>query len=486
MKLVHDVETPVLDTMPQSWEAEQALLGAILYENEIFIRVSELVKAADFYNPVNAKIFTEIASLIGMGKLADAIVLKDRFSQDETIEDIGGVEYLARLLSVAPASPDLAAPEYAKLIKAHSIRRELIGFSEGLAVNAKALDSEETPEQMIESAETALFSLGETGSTSRKVVTFRTALIDYLNSAAAAYNRDGTLSGLSTGLSSIDELLGGLHKSDLIILAGRPSMGKTALATNIAFSVAKAFKEEKQSNGTVKTVNGGRVMFFSLEMSYEQLAGRMIAEQSGVPAFQVRKGAINAQQYEQVRDAADDVVNIPLYIDDRGGQTIAQLSTRARRQKRMTGLDLIVVDYLQLLSASGKANDGRVQEVTKITTGLKVLAKDLDVPVLALAQLSRNVEQRDNKRPQLSDLRESGSIEQDADVVAFCYREEYYLERDKPDEASEQFQEWITQMDNARGKASVIVGKQRHGPIGDIPLGFISELTKFHDLEKVQ
>ena len=476
-----------LDTLPQSWEAEQALLGALLYENEIFHRVSEIVKADDFYNPVNAKIYAQISMLIGTGQLADAIVLKDRFSADSTIEDIGGVEYLALLLANAPASANLAAPEYAKIIKGHSVRRELISFSGDVSERAKALDSEIGPQDQIEAAESALFALAETGSTGRKVKSMGQALVGFLDSVTAAFNRDGHISGLSTGLARLDKQISGLNKSDLIILAGRPSMGKTALATNIAFHVAKAFKEQ-EVNGVMKTVNGGRVYFASLEMSAEQLVGRMVAEQSRVPNFRMRSGNITVEEYERIRDASDDINNIPLYIDDRGGRSIGQLAVSARRQKRMTGLDLIVVDYLQLLHDAGRANRGgnRTEEVTQITMGLKALAKDLDVPVLALAQLSRAVEQRDNKKPQLSDLRESGSIEQDADVVAFCYREEYYVSRTEPDEGSSEHIEWMERMEKVHGKAQVIIGKQRHGPIGEVNLGFIDELTKFYDLEEEQ
>ena len=473
-----------LDSTPQSWEAEQALLGALLYDNEIYHRVSGVVQGKHFYNPVNARIFDQIARLVEAGQLADAIVLKDRFSQDETIEDIGGVEYLARLLANAPAAAHAAAPEYAKLIFDHAMRRQLIQLGGEIQSTAKNLAGDESAIDQIALAETKLFSLAEIGDTQGGFETFGAALLKSLNMATAAYNRDGHLSGMSTGLVDVDRQLGGLHRSDLVILAGRPSMGKTALATNIAFHVAKAFKEEKDENGIMKTVNGGRVGFFSLEMSSEQLATRLLAEQSGIPSHKIRRGDITPDQFELVRDAADEINRIPLFIDDTGGISIGQLAARSRRLKRMSGLDLIVVDYLQLLTGgtSLKASDGRVQEVSMITQGLKALAKELDVPVLALAQLSRQVEQRDDKRPQLSDLRESGSIEQDADVVSFVFREEYYKARAEPSEGTEDHLKWQEEMELLHGKAEVIVGKQRHGPIGTIKLSFNADITKFGNL----
>jgi replicative DNA helicase len=473
-----------LDTLPQSWEAEQALLGALLYDNEIYHRVSGMLQAKHFYNPVNGRIYDQIAKLIELGQLADAIVLKDRFSQDETIEDIGGVEYLARLLANAPAAASMAAPEYARLIFDHAMRRELIKLGADISTAAKDVSGENSAVSLIGDAENKLFSLAEIGDAQGGFETFSQALIKSINMATAAFSRDGHLSGMSTGLRDIDRQLGGLHRSDLIILAGRPSMGKTSLATNIGFNVAKAFKEEKDENGIMRTVNGGRVGFFSLEMSSEQLATRLLAEQSGIPSHKIRRGDISAEQYERVRDAADEINSIPFFIDDTGGISIGQLSARARRLKRMAGLDLIIVDYLQLLTGGNqlKSSDGRVQEVSMITMGLKSLAKELDVPVLALAQLSRQVEQRDDKRPQLSDLRESGSIEQDADVVSFVFREEYYKARSEPSEGTDEHLKWQEDMEMLHGKAEVIVGKQRHGPIGTIKLAFTADITKFSDL----
>ncbi len=470
------------DLTPHSVEAEQALLGTLLYDNEIYHRISGIVQANHFYNPVHVRIFNSISELIEHGKLADAIVLKNRFSQDETLVDIGGVEYLALLLESAPDGS--AAPEYAKLIFDLALRRELIRLGGDIKAEAEDPDSDADARQQIQNAESQLYTLAETGSVQSGFEGFDKALLKSVSMATAAFERDGNLTGLSTGLVDLDRQLGGLNKSDLVILAGRPSMGKTGLASNIAFNVAKKYQTAKDENGIDRTVSGGIVGFFSLEMSSEQLATRLLAEQSEVPSHKIRRGDITQTQYEDIREAAETIEKIPLYIDDTGGLTIGALAARARRLKRMVGLDLVIVDYLQLLSGGGasKSSDGRVQEVTAITMGLKALAKELDVPVLALAQLSRQVEQRDDKRPQLSDLRESGSIEQDADVVMFVFREEYYVSRLEPKEGTEEHLKWQDEMDKVHGKAEVIVGKQRHGPIGTIKLAFTAELTKFGNL----
>jgi len=471
-----------LDSTPQSQEAEQALIGALLYDNEVYHRVSGIVQAKHFYNPIHIRIFDSIAILIERGNLADAIVLKNRFSQDETLVDIGGVEYLALLLDNAP--PGSTAPEYAKLIFDMAMRRELIRLGDDIKAEATDPDSEANAQTQITKAESQLYNLAELGGTQSGFVSFENALIKSIEMASAAYSRDGHLSGTSTGLVDLDRQLGGMHRSDLVILAGRPSMGKTSLATNIAFNIAKKFKREKDDNGIEKTTEGGVVGFFSLEMSSEQLATRLLAEHSQVPSHKIRRGDITAEQYEHIRDSADEINRIPLHIDDTGGISIGALSARARRLKRMVGLDMIVVDYLQLLTggAGMNSNTNRVQEVSMITQGLKALAKELDIPVLALAQLSRQVEQRDDKRPQLSDLRESGSIEQDADVVMFVYREEYYVARSEPSEGTEEHLKWQEEMELLHGKAEVIIGKQRHGPIGTVKLSFNPDLTKFGNL----
>ena len=467
---------------PHSAEAEQALLGALLFDNEIYHRVSSIIKPQHFYIGAHVKLYESISKLIEQGKLADAIVLKNRFSKDNELEEIGGVEYLALLLDNAP--PGSTAPEYAKLVFDMAMRRELIRLSDDMKTAATNPASDADAREQISHAESKLYNLAEIGQTQSGFVSFEHALIQSIEMASAAFSRDGHLSGTATGLIDLDRQLGGMHKSDLVILAGRPSMGKTSLATNIAFNIAKKYKVERDENGIEKTADGGVVGFFSLEMSSEQLATRLLAEHSGVPSHRIRRGDISMEQYEHIRDAADEISRIPLHIDDTGGLSIGALSARARRLKRMVGLDMIVVDYLQLLTGGAAMNNStnRVQEVSMITQGLKALAKELDIPVLALAQLSRQVEQRDDKRPQLADLRESGSIEQDADVVMFVFREEYYLARSEPSEGTDEHAQWQEAMDKLHGKAEVIIGKQRHGPIGTVGLSFNPDLTKFGNL----
>jgi replicative DNA helicase len=344
---------------------------------------------------------------------------------------------------------------------------------------------EQTPKAQIEDAERRLFDLAERGKYDGGFHAFETALLSAIDMASAAYKRDGHLSGLATGLDDLDRLMGGLQPSDLVILAGRPAMGKTALATNMAFNIARSWEGEVQPDGSMKTVNGGIVGFFSLEMSSEQLATRIVAEQSEVPSADIRRGKISEQQFARIVDAAREMQRIPLYVDQTGGLSVGQLAARARRLKRQRGLDLLIVDYLQLLvGSSRRASENRVQEITEITTTLKALAKELAVPILALSQLSRQVENRDDKRPQLADLRESGSIEQDADVVMFVFREEYYLKNKEPKPGTIDHQQWQDAMSTVHGVAEVIIGKQRHGPTGTVQLHFEDSLTKFSNLAR--
>jgi replicative DNA helicase len=341
------------------------------------------------------------------------------------------------------------------------------------------------PREQIEDAERRLYDLAETGRYGGGFQKFETALTTAVDMAARAYQRDGKLSGLATGLTDLDTKMGGLQSSDLIIIAGRPGMGKTALATNIAYNVARAWRGEVRADGHIDTVNGGIVGFFSLEMSAEQLATRIIAEQTGVPSSTIRRGGINELDFEKIKDVAVELQHLPCFIDETGGLTVAQLAARARRLKRQKGLDLVVIDYIQLLQGSTRrALENRVQEVTEITTSLKALAKELNVPILALSQLSRQVENRDDKRPQLSDLRESGSIEQDADVVMFVFREEYYLSTKEPRPGSDEYTKWQVEMAAVHGKAEIIIGKQRHGPTGTVNLQFDAAVTRFDNLER--
>ena len=470
-----------LETAPHNLEAEQAFLGALLYDNEVFYRVADWLKPGHFYDPVHGRIFETASDLIGRGSLADAVVLKTQFDRDDGLREIGGTTYLAILIE--SAANNSAATEYARIIYELALRRELIRIGDELSTTA-GTDAETQPRKLIEAVEQQLFNLAESGSVSRGFVSFKQALTESVETAAAAYERDGGLSGISSGLKALDEKLGGMHPSDLIILAGRPSMGKTALATNIAFDVARNYKTEDQPDGSKKTVNGGVVGFFSLEMSAEQLAMRLIADYTGIPGYMIRQGTIDATQYEEIRDAVLEIQSLPLYIDDTGGLPIGALAARARRLKRTHGLDLIIVDYLQLVTSSkNRPGDSRVQEVSEVTQNLKALAKELEVPVIALSQLSRNVENREDKKPQLSDLRESGSIEQDADVVLFVYREAYYKEREKPREDTPEYLAWEEEFRRIEKLAEVVIGKQRHGAIGTAKLAFDGARTKFSDLD---
>jgi replicative DNA helicase len=467
---------------PLNVEAEQALLGAILVNNDAFDRVSDFLKPEHFVEEIHRRIFEIAGSLIRAGKVATPITLKTFLGE----HDLGGVtvqQYLARL--AADATTVINAFDYGRTIHDLAVRRELIQIGEDVVNVAYDAPVDSSPREQIEEAERRLYAVAEGGRYDGGFQRFSDALKTAVDMAAKAYERDGHLSGLATGLTELDHKLGGLQASDLVIVAGRPGMGKTALATNIAFNIAKAFRGETRPDGTTAPIDGGRVGFFSLEMSAEQLATRIIAEQSGVPSYKIRRGDITENDFQQVAEAVREMQAIPFYIDQTGGISIAQLTARARRLKRQRGLDLLVVDYLQLLAGSRSGrNENRVQELTEITTGLKALAKELNVPILALSQLSRQVEQRDDKRPQLSDLRESGSIEQDADVVMFVFREEYYLENRKPREGTEEFPEWQRKMDEMHGKAEVIIGKQRHGPTGTVELQFEASLTRFGNLAR--
>ncbi len=390
--------------------------------------------------------------------------------------------YLARL--AAEATTVINAEDYGRTIYDLAMRRQLIIIGEELVNVAYDAPVDEPPRKQIEDAERRLYELAEKGRYEGGFQSFSEALRGAIDMAAEAFKRDRKLSGISTGILDLDRMMGGLQGSDLVILAGRPAMGKTALATNIAFNVAKSYIGERQPDGTIKRMDGGIVGFFSLEMSSEQLATRIIAEQSGVASYKIRRGEISEPDFARVADAAREMERIPFYIDQTGGISIAQLVARARRLKRQKGLDVLVIDYLQLLTASSKKGENRVQELTEITTGLKALAKELAVPVIALSQLSRQVENRDDKRPQLSDLRESGSIEQDADVVLFVYREEYYLKNKEPKPGTEEHFKWQTEMEQIHGRAEVIIGKQRHGPTGTVQLHFDAEVTRFSDLAR--
>jgi replicative DNA helicase len=465
---------------PHNIEAEQALLGAILVNNAAYERVSDFLKPEHFFDPLHARIYETLSRLVDQGKNATPVTLKIYFEHEENISDSLSVpQYLARL--AAGATTIINAREYGRTIYDLAQRRTLILIGEEMVNDAYQSSVDEPPSLQIERAEQKLYKLAETGKYGQGFESFSSALTGCIEMASAAYKRKGGLSGISTGLRDLDRQMGGLQGSDLIILAGRPSMGKTALATNIAFNIARtrALAEEGADEGAV-------IGFFSLEMSSEQLATRIVSEQARIPSENIRRGMISDDDFRELVRVSRELESMPFFIDQTGGISIAQLAARARRLKRQHDLGVIIVDYLQLLSgSSNNSNANRVQEITEITTGLKALAKELGVPIIALSQLSRQVEQRDDKRPQLADLRESGSIEQDADVVLFLFREEYYLERKKPDEGEQEAMiKWQDKMDKVHGMAEVIIAKQRHGPTGTVPVQFNGTLTKFSDLAK--
>lgn len=470
-------------TAPHNIEVEQALLGAILVNNESFYRVSDFLEPPHFFEPIHQKLFELAGSLVRAGKIATPATLKTFLPADIDVAGLTASQYLARL--AAEATSVINAEDYGRTIYDLALRRTLILIGEDMVNVAYDAPIDLAPQNQIEDAERRLFELAETGKYDGGFQGFARALTTAVEMAANAYQRDGKLSGIATGMTDLDRMMGGLQKSDLIILAGRPGMGKTALATNIAYNIARAWQGHTEVDGRVATVNGGIVGFFSLEMSAEQLATRIIAEQTEIPSYRIRRGEIDPHVFDKIAEKAREMEVIPLYIDETGGLSIAQLAARARRLKRQRGLDLLVVDYIQLLSGSGRrAAEGRVQEITEITTNLKALAKELQVPIVALSQLSRQVENRDDKRPQLSDLRESGSIEQDADVVMFVFREEYYLKNKEPRPGTEEHFKWQTEMELVHGKAEVIIGKQRHGPTGTVKMQFKADVTRFADLEE--
>ena len=471
-----------VEVQPHNIEAEQQLLGAILTNNDIYDRIAAIISTEHFYDPVHARIWEIAASRISKNALASPVTLKAFLEDDEGLKELGGPAYLARLAGAAISS--FAAKDYAQMIYDLAVRRELIGLGKDISSQAARVDVASEPKEQIIEAEQRLYKLGEAGQASQGFQSFLKAVTDAVHVANAAYQRDGGLAGLSTGLVDLDKKLGGLHRSDLLILAGRPSMGKTSLATNIAFNIAKAYRKGALADGSEGSVNGGVVGFFSLEMSAEQLAARVLSEASEVPSELIRRGDMNEAEFRRFVDAAKTLESCPLFIDDTPALPISQLAARARRLKREHGLDALFVDYLQLVRPAS-AKDSRVNEVSEITQGLKAIAKELDIPVVALSQLSRQVEQRDDKRPQLADLRESGSIEQDADVVMFVFREEYYKEREKPgDHELEKMATWREEMENVHGRADVIVGKQRHGPIGTVELSFEGRFTRFGNAAK--
>ncbi|MBA1340211.1 MAG: replicative DNA helicase [Pelagibacterales bacterium] len=459
--------------LPSNIDAEQALIGSVLVNNDIIDEISNIVNSSKFFDPVHRKIYEVIETLNNKGMIANPITLKNYFENDSGLTEVGGIDYLVKLTRFSSSSRQ--SIDYAKIVHEMYVKRELISISENISYQSKDEEIEVTGENIIEDAEKSLFDLAERGNFSQSFLKFNQALDQTIEMATLAMKNDQGIVGVPTGLTDLDEKLGGLHKSDLVIIAGRPSMGKTALATNIAYYAAKNIQKNKKKES---------VAFFSLEMSSEQLSTRILSEQARIQSNDIRRGKATEEQLNRYIETSRNIYDLPLFIDETPAIAISTLSNRARRIKRLFGLGLIVVDYIQLMRTSSKRYDGRVQEISEITQGLKALAKELSVPVLALSQLSRAVEQRDDKIPQLSDLRESGSIEQDADVVMFVYREQYYLEKKQPKLGSIEHAEWQSKMSDINGLADIIIGKQRHGPTGNIQVEFEGMYTKFKDLSK--
>lgn len=472
--------------MPHNLEAEQALLGAILVNNDAIEKIQDFLTQDHFINPAHQKIYESVRKLIEKGLIASPVTLKPYFENEDSLAEIGGAEYLARLAGAAVTI--INTTEYGQIIHQMAIKRELINVGTDIVNGAYDHNVDNTAQDQIEEAEKSLYGLAEQGSSGGGFKSFAKSATDAVKIIETAFKRDGKLAGKTTGFDSINRKIGGLHKSDLMIIAGRPAMGKTALATNIAFNTAKAYRDDRVLGISHEDSKGAVVAFFSLEMAADQLAARILAEQAGLSSQDLRQGRLDQEQFNKLSRTAQELEQLPLYIDDTASLTIGALRTRARRLKRTEGVGLVIVDYLQLLSGSGRGGRGpenRVQEISEITRGLKGLAKELQIPVVALSQLSRNVEARDNKRPLLSDLRESGSIEQDADMVTFVYRAEYYHNLTQPDENTNEHLQWLAKGEELFGKAEFIIAKQRHGPTGKIDLLFDAATTKFSDLPEL-
>src|SRR4249919_66483 len=474
-----EAATPAL---PQNVEAEAALLGALMIDNRLVEDIQLKLKPLHFFEPLHGRIYEGILRLTYSNRVANPVTLKPLFEADEGMKEVGGPAYLAQLTGSGAAV--IGARDFAGQIYDLALLRALIGVGRDLVEGALDTSEDVAPLAQIERAETELYKVAEEGGAEGKAKSFGEATKEALQLAEKALNSGGHLSGFTTGLDSLNSKIGGLHKSDLVIVAGRPGMGKSSLATNVAFSAAKRLLQDQEDGIEPAKTAGAPVALFSLEMSADQLATRILAEQSGISSENLRMGRISQAEFRSLARAAGELQSLPLYIDDTPGLTIAALRARARRLKRQKGIGVVIVDYLQLLQGTGRgsAGDNRVQEISGSSGGLKQLAKELDLPVIALSQLSRAVEQREDKRPQLSDLRESGSIEQDADIVLFIYREDYYLAARQPADDHPDVDQWREEMARAYGLAEVIVAKQRHGSTGKIRLKFDSRITKFSDL----
>ena len=488
IRINEGAEAPTTQSLPQNVEAEAALLGALMIDNRLVEDVQIRLKPHHFFESLHARIYEGILKLTDRNMVANPVTLKPMFEADEAIREVGGPAYLARLTGSGAAV--IGARDFAAQIYDLALLRALVGVGRDLVEQALDTSEDVTPLAQIERAESELYRVAEDGGNESKVKSFGDATKIAITQIEKALNSGGHLSGVTTGIDGINNKIGGLHKSDLVILAGRPGMGKTSLATNIAFSCAQRFIRDTEDGIDLTKSAGAPTAFFSLEMSADQLATRILAEQSGISSENLRVGKISQQEFRQLARAAAELSSLPLYIDDTPGLTIAALRARARRLKRQKGIGMIVVDYLQLLQGSGRgSNDNRVQEISEISRGLKQLAKELDLPVVALSQLSRAVEQREDKKPMLSDLRESGSIEQDADIVLFVFREDYYVAAREPKRAMdgddakvfEAHEQWQRDMERVYGMAELIVAKQRHGSTGKVRMRFDARVTKFSD-----
>lgn len=462
--------------VPYDIEVEQALLGAVIIDNNAIDKISSL-KAEHFYDPLHQRVFEAVGLMAGRGSVVTPLTLHAALKADPGLIEVGGHAYLAGLVQAAPAIPNIR--DLARIVSDCAVRRGLIAICEDIVNNAYEAPIDKTPKMMVEEAEKALYQIGETSRYGGGAIDFAEALRKTVETAERAQQRGGRVSGLVTGFTDIDSLLGGLQPSDLIILAGRPGMGKTSLATNMAFYTARAYTQDIEAGAEVP--RGAPVLFFSLEMAAQQLSARILSEVTEIEMWKIRNGRFTEDEWEKFVLAMQDLADLPLYIDDTGGIALPQIAARARRMKREKNIGAVFIDHIQLVAGSGRP-ENRVQELTEISKGLKVLAKDLDIPVVALSQLSRSVDSREDKRPVLSDLRESGSIEQDADVVAFLYREEYYLKTREPDPGSADHAKWMEKLDRATGKADLLVEKHRHGATNRIELAFTSAYTRFSNL----
>ena len=493
---MNTIDTPLLGLSqrmpPSNLQAEQALLGALLANNRAYERVAEFLAPEHFADPIHGRIFAAIHRRVNNGQLADAVTLRTEFEHTGVLDEVGGAAYLAQLLTAMVGI--INAGEYGRAIHDAWLRRELIDVGEDVVNNAFGADPELDGKQQVEAAEQRLFDIADKGVTAGGFIVFEQALTAAIQGAERAFQRPGHVSGLSTGLRDLDKKMGGLHPSDLMVLAGRPGMGKTALATKIAFGAGRALLAEARAQGRGDDIPKGSVAFFSLEMSAEQIALRLLAEEARVSGDRIRRGDIAQRDFDNFVQVSREIAGLPLHIDETPGISIAALRTRCRRLKRTHGLSLVIVDYLQLMRPSaGTKPESRVLEISQFTQGLKAIAKEMAVPVIALSQLSRAVEQREDKRPQLSDLRESGTIEQDADCVMFVYRDEYYLQQRGPKQASFEsddkfnaaMDKWQQDMERVHNRAELLIEKQRHGPTGKIDLLFEGEFTRFADIDLV-